>query len=451
MEERSVLLITVDCLRADHIGCYGYERPTTPEIDSFVKDKATLFQYAYSNCPGTRWALQSIHMGTYTQQIDGIGIPDTGQPLASYFKQKGYTTGAFVKNGFLTRDYNYDRGFDTFHGVSDLRSEQPLIKRTGNWISQQLESELVRDKILEPINKEFLSRRGSNDGYRPSVTDEEVCEIATEWIRSQQTAERPYFAWVHLMDAHTPYARWNNHLKALRGDLEVEHVVNPSDHIKTKEKPPKKVIDAYDAGIRSADEAIGTLLDTTTDDSIIAITGDHGEEFGRYNPFHSASIYSSMTQIPIIVRTPELQSGRVTEYPAQHIDIAPTLAYTTDNNPLSQWVGDPLQDTDRTYDSPVYFYLDTQYGVRTDEWKLIRHSSHESDEFYRIQHNGSETKDFADENPRIMMVLSDQLEEHREWLRSHKLGSTNTRLNDDKENLSEAVRENLEELGYLDS
>ena len=451
MEKRSVLLITVDCLRSDHVGCYGYNRPTTPELDAFVEDSATLFEHSYSNCPGTRWALQSIHMGTYTQQIDGIGIPDTGQPLASYFKQKGYTTGAFVKNGFLTRDYNYDRGFDTFYGVSDFKSKQHLIKRTGNYISQKLDNELIKKQILEPINEAFLSRQGPNNGYRPSVTDDEVCEIASKWIRSQQASEHPYFAWVHLMDAHTPYARWNRHLKALRGDLEVDHVINPSDQIKVGEKPPKKVIDAYDAGIRSADEEIGNLLDRIADDSIVAITGDHGEEFGRYNPFHVASIYSTMTRVPIIVRTPELPSERVNEYPAQHIDIAPTLAYAAGSNPLSQWVGDALQKTDRTHDSPVHFYLDTQYGIQNDEWKLIRHSPHDSDELYQITHNKSEGKNVADENPKIVIKLADQLEEHKKWLQAHKLGSTGNRLNDDKENLSEAVRENLEELGYLDS
>lgn len=108
----STLLLSVDCLRLDHVGCYGYERPTTPNIDSFAAD-STGYRFGYSNCPGTRWAFQSIHTGLYADQIDGLGIPDGYRDqIARRFREAGYSTFGIAHNGFLSRNYGYHEGFD---------------------------------------------------------------------------------------------------------------------------------------------------------------------------------------------------------------------------------------------------------------------------------------------------------------------------------------------------
>ena len=126
------------------------------------------------------------------------------------------------------------------------------------------------------------------------------------------------------MDAHTPYGYWPEHLKALRGDADIEHTIDPGSEelIEVGEEPPSEVIDAYDAGIRSADEQIGRLLKVIPEETTVVFTGDHGEEFGRFHPFHYASLYGTMTQVPLIVRDDTLEAGR-SEMPAQHLDIPP--------------------------------------------------------------------------------------------------------------------------------
>ena len=197
----SVGLFTVDCLRADHVGCYGYERPTTPHIDALAND-ATCFAHSYANSPGTRWALQTIHTGVHTEQIDGLGIPEGTRSLAEMFAEAGYATGGFAKNGFLTRDYRYDRGFETFVGNANFAGERHPLKRAGSWLNDKLGSEALRLAVLQPLNDWLLSTGG--DGYRPAITDEELCSLAIEWIADQRAAERPFFAWIHLMDAHIP-------------------------------------------------------------------------------------------------------------------------------------------------------------------------------------------------------------------------------------------------------
>jgi arylsulfatase A-like enzyme len=113
-----IVLLTVDCLRADHVGCYGYDRPTTPNIDAFA-ESATRFENSYSNCPGTRWAFQSLHTGVSTIRFDGLGIPGEYESLAELFQAAGYATGGFAVNGYVSRDYNYDAGFDTYYSVQE--------------------------------------------------------------------------------------------------------------------------------------------------------------------------------------------------------------------------------------------------------------------------------------------------------------------------------------------
>ena len=156
----SITLITVDCLRADHVGCYGYHRPTTPNIDAFAAE-AIRFKHSYANCPGTRWALQSLHTGVYTNQIEGIGIPQGVTSLAAYFRERGYATGGFANNGFLTREYNYDIGFNEFHDVTNFSQQRHPVERFGHWVNDTLANERLRTGVLEPLHAVFRSVRGS--------------------------------------------------------------------------------------------------------------------------------------------------------------------------------------------------------------------------------------------------------------------------------------------------
>ena len=443
----SVVLITVDCLRADHVGRYGYDRPTTPNIDAFAEG-ATLFEHSYANSPGTRWALQTIHTGVHTGQIDGIGIPDDVQSLAEAFADVGYATGGFAKNGFLTRDYHYDRGFGTFVGNSDFDSEQHPLKRVGKRLYDRVESERVREAVFRPINNWLLSTQGDTDGYRPAITDEELCSLALEWVAEQQSADLPFFAWIHLMDAHTPYARWNEHLTALRGNTDIRHVINSHDEVNEGEEPPQAAIDAYDAGIRSADEQIGRVLATLDDGATIAITGDHGEEFGRYGPFHAASLASSMTQVPLIIRSSGMKSGRVGDYPAQHLDIAPTLAGAAGIDSPNVWQGESLLTIEREGDEPLYHAVSDESGVRAGEWKLIRR---EAGELYNTPHHGDDSEDVSDEHPEKRDELVVLLGEHEQWVAENRAGTAERDIDEDTSTISDATRQNLEELGYLET
>ncbi|WP_114577211.1 sulfatase [Saliphagus sp. LR7] len=436
-----VLFISVDCLRADHLGCYGYDRPTSPNIDSFA-DTATVFEHAYSNCPGTRWAFQSLHTGVSTLQIDGLGIPEEYCPLASYFSDHGYATGGFAVNGFVSRDYRYDTGFDTYYSVQDSSDQHGLLGRAGQAINDTLNSDLVLEKVLRPVREKLRSSQtGKGNRFQPSHSDRDTVDQALSFVDDHQN--EAYFLWVHLMDAHTPYGYWPDHLEALRGDADIEHTIHPGQEelIEQGEEPPQNVIDTYDAGVRSTDEQIGRLLNVIPDNATVVLTGDHGEEFGRFGDFHDASLYGSMTQVPIIIRTPGIEIGR-SQTPAQHLDIPPALLHAANIEAPEAWEGEPLQISERTVDEPIYHTLGKdKIAVREGDWKYIE--SEGSGELYRAPH--SEIEEEPADDPDQRDKLRTLANEYRASAGSAGAGASELGEGD----LSDEVEGNLEDLGYL--
>lgn len=249
------------------------------------------------------------------------------------------------------------------------------------------------------------------------------------------------------MDAHDPYARWDNHLREIRGNVDVEHAINGSDYVTPGESPPEALIDAYDSGIRSADEQIGRVLSLLNEKTTVAITGDHGEEFGRYGSFHSASLYSTMSQVPVIVRTPNLDAGRRGETWAQHLDLGPTLLFASDIAVPESWEGEPLQLVSHDLDEPVYFTVeDNTVGVRRGDWKLIRLEDG-SMELYQVPHGGSESG--LAESDEVESELQELLEEFDNYRQTSLIGGTGESIKD-RDEISSEVEESLENLGYLE-
>jgi arylsulfatase A-like enzyme len=254
------------------------------------------------------------------------------------------------------------------------------------------------------------------------------------------------------MDPHHPYGRWDEHLLALRGDTNVGHVIYPGEgYVKMGRQPASEALDAYDANVRSADEQINRLLSVVDEEAVVAITGDHGEEFGRYNEFHVASCYGSMTQVPIIIRAAGL-SGRE-RVPAQHLDIPPTLLKAIDATIPPEWRGTPLQTAERDLNTPIFFQVtDSQYGVRRGSWKLIVHEEVERTELYQVEHMEKEGEEVGDRFPEIrrelLRVAQEQVIETREAIVG--LAQAALESEEGQRELSQVVIDRLRDLGYLE-
>jgi arylsulfatase A-like enzyme len=429
----SIVLLTVDCLRRDHVGCYGYDRPTTPYIDEFSENSIRFKGYA--NCPGTRWAFQTLHTGAFHNRIDGLGIPEDYDSLAHLLKRAGYTTAGFIDNGWVSRDYGYDSGFDKFYSIRDTNSQAPLFKRFGVKMSSLLGGS-VTHRVLKPIHDRWMAKQGDEDGFKPPHSDADTVDEVLEWLDMRS---EPYFLWVHFMNAHTPYGYWPDHLEAIRGDPDINHTIHPGKDglVKKGNEPPQRVIDTYDAGIRYVDQQIGRVLNSVEDSATTVITADHGEEFGKFGGFHEANLHHTMTDVPLIVKNAEIDENREGEV-AQHLDIPPTLLTACGVEVPDQWDGVALQTATRNGTDAIFFTLeDGERAIQSGEWKLIQKSDDEIALWE--QTNQSEIERPLERGP--TENLSESLCDF--WQGVSTLSSGRNEAD-----VSQATRENLETLGY---
>src|SRR6266480_3572806 len=247
----NVILITIDTVRADHVGCYGAKNVQTPTLDSLARD-GIVFERAISQVPLTWPSHTVILTGTYPFQN---GVQDfTGTPLdprfrsvAQAFKDHGYRTGAVVSAFVLDRSWGLARGFDFYDDAFSPETFQ--IKDIG----------LVDRKAGE------------------SVTH------AINWVK--QATHRPFFLWLHLYDPHSPYDPPEPFRTQYRGHL-------------------------YDGEIAYADHELGRLINylkqkSLYDRTAIVLLSDHGESLGDHGEKeHGFFIYNSTVHVPLIVKPP---------------------------------------------------------------------------------------------------------------------------------------------------
>jgi arylsulfatase A-like enzyme/Tfp pilus assembly protein PilF len=272
---RNLLLVSLDTLRADHLGCYGYAPAQTPRLDALAAS-GLRFERATTVVPLTLPAHSSLMTGTFpgwhgVRDNGGFYLGDEQQTLAEVLRDRGFRTGGFVGSFVLDRRWGIGQGFERYYDEFDL------------------------ERFKDEPSMDAIQRRG-----------EDVVDHALDWLRGDR--ERPFFAWVHLYDAHAPYEA----PEPFRGRF------------------PATMIGAYDAEIAYADAQVGRLLDALRDDgrlseTLVAVVGDHGEMLGEHGEqTHGFFIYEPATHIPLIVSGPGT-SARVVPDQVRMVDVMPTL------------------------------------------------------------------------------------------------------------------------------
>ena len=275
-ERPNVLVITVDTLRADRVGCYGFELAHTPAIDGLAREGVRCTNAATS-APITLPAHCSIMTGLYPP---AHGVRDNGNyalgpeavTLAERLAAAGYRTAAFVSAAVLARRYGLDQGFEVYD--DDLWAEdEPAL---------------------------FMFR----DRPAPRTADRAVAWLE-EWAKGKES--QPFFLWVHFFDPHQPYQVRSLELTAL----------TPTP---------------YDAEIAQADRGVGRIIDwlrqqRRLDETLVVLTADHGESLGEHGePTHGIFIYDATIHVPLIWRLPPaFPAGATYDGPVRHIDIVPTI------------------------------------------------------------------------------------------------------------------------------
>jgi arylsulfatase A-like enzyme len=321
-ERPSVLLVTLDTTRPDHLGCYGYARPTSPKLDELCAD-AVVYSRAYSTSSWTLPAHASLFTGRFPVShgarydpegslvlADGIrgewakdfrasGLASQLPTLAEVFQKAGYATGAVVAGPWMKSVFGLSRGFDDY--------EDRRIAR-------------------------FRGRLG-----------QEVTDTALAWLGDR--ADTPFFLFLNYYDPHAPYQP-PPELLAQFFDLD--------SLARGEETPsPEEVTARYDGEIRYMDAQLGRLLDALKAWGIytrmwIVVTADHGELFGEHGlEGHGASLYEGEIRIPMIVKPPgPLGAGERSDEPIQLTDVAPLLLEGA-GVPEPPGMSAPLPEADR--------------------------------------------------------------------------------------------------------
>ncbi len=277
---RSILLITVDTTRADHLGSYGNDRIKTPNVDRLAAEGA-LFTHAYSSVPVTTPSHSTILTGKYPiahgVRDNGLFILGNNQvTLAEALRERGWRTGASIGAFPLIAKFGLDQGFELYDDN----------------INEAVES-VLGDRVLPKSRMYFDERRAGrvNDALFP-------------WI--DKHAREPFFAWAHYYDPHQPFEP-------------------PAPYDQLYAGRP------YEGEIAYADESFGQLLERLRtlgidDRTIVVLTADHGEGLGEHRELtHSVQIYNTTLHVPLIIRVPGAPAGTVVDEPVGTVDIMPTL------------------------------------------------------------------------------------------------------------------------------
>src|SRR5450755_247548 len=353
--QKSIVLVTVDCLRADHVGFMGYERPTTPFLDSlaaasFVVPTAIVAGApTYYSFPAILGSRHSLALGR-----DVLGLAPGESSLASVLKQAGYATaGISAANPYLSSQFGYDQGFDEFHDYlsEDLApiSADAVTTAPNGWASRfnsKLQAirpamgplKILYDELYFRYCQRVTPPAESIDALRPYPTADVIVNQACTWLNA--IGDKPFFLWLHLMDPHAPYYPKKEAL-ALVGHRPIlpdrarylNSYWNRSDLGPSRlARHREEIVALYDAGIRWVDTQLARLIDTLRtsslwDDCIFALTADHGEEFldhgGRFHP--PSRLMEELINVPLLFRVPGSAKKEVGKAPFSLLDLAPTL------------------------------------------------------------------------------------------------------------------------------
>jgi choline-sulfatase len=410
----NVILITIDTLRADHVGCYGAQTVKTPTLDGLAHD-GVVFERAISQVPLTWPSHAVILTGTYPFQN---GVQDfTGQPLAPQFRsvaqafqQAGYVTGAVVSAFVLDRSWGLARGFGFY---DDAFSAEAFEKKDTGLVDR---------------------RAGESVAH------------AIAWLK--KTPRRPFFLWLHLYDPHSPY--------------------DPPEPFRSEYRSH-----LYDGEIAYADHELGNLMvwlkqNHLYDSSLIVALSDHGESLGEHGEDeHGFFVYNATVHVPLIVKPPAgsgIATGRRRE-PVEITAIAPTLlqlAGVTDSSDSihaqfqSQSLLDAKSDTSastnqgRNEATKNLAYSETFYPLSSFGWSPLHALESErfhfieapKPELYDLETDPGETRNIANEQPATVAVL-------REKIQAQLAHNPFARQNVAAGNLSPDAQEKLRALGYF--
>ncbi|MBI4004252.1 MAG: sulfatase-like hydrolase/transferase [Candidatus Omnitrophica bacterium] len=397
----NVLLIAIDALRPDHVSAYGYERRTTPSLDQLAREGAR-FTEAYANSSWTKTSvptmLASIYPSAHNVHHMASGVPESLLLLPEVLQLHGYATGIFSANSFVSPLFGFDQGVEEFyhedvsffknlmlgHILASLRQYSPAI----TWVYRGL------------INLDLPAPFGN----RRNIAAPGLNKALLDWVRTLEG--RPFFAYMHYMEPHTPYAPPAPfdtlfdpaYRRPYETDGPISEGFEPferSDALTPQRR--QNLIAQYDGEIAYVDQMIGELFRRLKElglyeRTVVIITADHAETFYEHGGWgHGKSLFNEVLRVPLLIRYPTVfPAGTVVEAVARHVDLMPTILELCSIAPAGFMEGTGLvslvQDPEAAGDArPVYSELlrpaRGSYGraVQDGDFKLIEVHTHDEE------------------------------------------------------------------------
>ncbi len=407
----NVLVLMLDTLRADHLGAYGYQRATSPNIDHFAQENVR-FSYTVTAAPWTPPSVASMFTGVYPAthgwmppnirkdvKEAAIKLDDKLVTLAEIFKANGYSTVAVSPNPWISEDFGYQQGFETFV-------------------------------------------------FRERAPAEKIVKIGEAQIDRLLKEDKPFFMYLHFLDPHDPYSAPDSYKSAF------------TDAVPGKQYPPRvlKNINHYDGEIKYMDAQIGRLFSYLKeqglyDDLTIILVADHGEQFMEHGQHgHGHQLFNEEVHVPLIVKSPKVLGARVVNITTSTIDVFPTAL---DAAGIKVPQGIPgvslLNDTEIESRQGVFTEIERVFKQKAfttpDGLKLIKQINPDQSEIVIgvFDHNKDDSEINPIKDQEIIATLTNELSEiNRYALEGRIEGSDSARGQ-----LKDATIEQLKTLGYL--
>ena len=465
-----VIFVVLDTLCADRLSCYGYQHPTSPNLDRLARS-GWLFENAIaSSCwtlPSQSSLFTGLHPFEHGANDENLYLSDEIPTLAELFRQIGYETIAYaLDNMWLSQATNLSRGFNRFFDAN-YKFPPP-----------------AGSPILRKINHKIRPLLKIRDQHRSTLVIKKVIERLSQW----SPPEAPLFIYMNLMDTHMPYHPAHRFCKKFglknADPDDVQHLQKNFKQIRTRpdaltNRQLSTLNGLYDACVASADRRLARLwkfLDRQKyqNNTIIVATSDHGEHLGEHNLLnHWFSLHDILLKVPLIITFPPklTPSRRITPQVQQHHLFHTLLDLIDYQGPLIppeqikansflEYVKGRIPFPEYTYAEHAYpatnlFYFKKQnpdfndknlfcakQAVRTNQFKYIRYGSGR-EELFHLETDPGETKNVRADYPQIAETLKQKLDQKRARVKTRPPDAVNIR------DFDPVVKKRLADLGYI--
>lgn len=430
----NIILISIDTLRADHLGCYGYSKygkNISPNIDKF-SNEGLLFKNCIAQSP---WTTPS-HASMFTSLIPSHHWASIKErpilksviTLGEFFRNNYYSVISYNGGAQVDEEYGFGRGFNLYNSSKKEAEHQYF------------------DNVVKDI---------------------------MQWVKSRNNNKGKFFWFLHSYEIHHPYTPHKEFLKQLETNyegalpdnisIELLEKIN-SDEIKIDKNDREHIISTYDAEIMSVDNAFGLLVDflkenNLFDNTLIIFTSDHGEEFNEHATmgWHGHSLYDELLHVPLIIKFPNSKyKGRVINEMVRSIDILPTLLDWVGFDKLDYFEGVSLMPLIEGKEfAEELFTVSQRYAtegfdgkeragemissIRIEKWKWY------DKKLFDLESDPLESKDVSRKYPKVTKFLENKL---NEIINSNKLPKSKSEK-EEKVKIDKQLEKQLKALGYL--